>query len=187
MADKELEELKKLSPEERIERLRKIAEKNKKEIEEAQKLIKKSQEELEEKRKQLEKIPIPQLKAISIEELFSEDEKQIFETKRFIRRRQRRNLEHSVNEQARREEQRQYQIKLSQEPLQKLYEIAQNIYREVRQTGELNEEQRQQITNINYALQRKEQDINNGKYKASSEEIQGLMSVTKSIMKYIRG
>jgi len=189
MKDKKLEELKKLPPEERIEKLRELAEKNRKEIEEAQKLIKESKQELEKKEKEKIDIPIPQIKAFDIESLFTEEEKEIYREKRFVRRRS--NLERVVgNErQAERktEEERQYEIKLSQEPIGKIYEMVKNIYNNVRETGEITEEQRQQLYIINNALERKRNDIIEGKYKTTDEAIEGLVSVTKNIMKYIRG
>ncbi len=57
----DMSELKKLPAEERLRKLRELAEKRKKEIEEAQALMRTSEEELEEGRKLQEKIPIPQM------------------------------------------------------------------------------------------------------------------------------
>jgi hypothetical protein len=78
----EINDLKKLSPKERIKRLKELQEKDKKEIEEAQKLLKEAEEEsvIED---ELREIPIPQLKAADIDELFSPEEKELFKAKRF--------------------------------------------------------------------------------------------------------
>lgn len=75
MADKEdeLKELKKLPPKERIKKLKELQEKNKKEIDEAKKLIEQSEDEqhLEEA---MGKVPVPEVKKISIDDLFDKDE-----------------------------------------------------------------------------------------------------------------
>jgi|TARA_Y100000310_G_scaffold301679_1_gene338381 hypothetical protein len=79
-----LKDIKKLSPEERIERLKEMAEKNKKEIEEAQEMIKESAVDIEEERKEKELIPIPQLRSADKSGL-SLEEKGIFNIKRYER------------------------------------------------------------------------------------------------------
>ena len=84
MAEKsKLDELKNLSPEERIKRLKELQEQDKKEIEEAQKLIKESEEQQKQETKLKQQIPVPQLKSVNIESLFSPEEKELFKTKRF--------------------------------------------------------------------------------------------------------
>ena len=77
-----LNDVKKLSPQERIKRLKEIAEKDKKEIEDAQKLIKESETEIEVEEKEKEQIPIPQLKATDISELTGQA-KEMFKAKRY--------------------------------------------------------------------------------------------------------
>ncbi|MFH1399072.1 MAG: hypothetical protein ABIG95_03095 [Candidatus Woesearchaeota archaeon] len=79
----ELDEIKKLGPEQRIASLRKLETKRKQEIEEARKLISSSQEEIK-LQEELKDIPIPQVKAVNIDALFSSEEKEVFKTKRFI-------------------------------------------------------------------------------------------------------
>ena len=74
--------LKDLPPEERIERLKKIADEDKKEIEEAQRLLADSEQEVEEEERQRINIPIPQMRAIDVGSLFSEAEKEMFREKR---------------------------------------------------------------------------------------------------------
>jgi hypothetical protein len=78
------EELKKLSPEERIKRLREVEESRKQEIEEARKLIRESEEEIGKEEEQKKHVPIPQVRADSIEHLVSPEERGIYATKRFV-------------------------------------------------------------------------------------------------------
>ena len=49
----------------------------------------KDEEEEEEIEKELENIPIPQLKTVNIDELFSPEEKEVFKEKRFVEERHR--------------------------------------------------------------------------------------------------
>ena len=79
----EIDEIKKLSPEERIRRLKKLEEEKRKEIEEAETLLKQSEGEMEQEEKLRKEIPIPQIKAVDIGQLFTKEEKQLFATKRY--------------------------------------------------------------------------------------------------------
>lgn len=92
MAEKnQLDELKNLSPQDRILKLKDINEKKKKEmdeqkkeIEQAQEMIKQSEGEIEEEDKIIRRIPIPQIKALDIDTLFGGPEaKAVFKTLRF--------------------------------------------------------------------------------------------------------
>ncbi|MFH1053684.1 MAG: hypothetical protein V1740_04695 [Candidatus Woesearchaeota archaeon] len=78
----EIEELKKLPPEERIKRLKELEDKDKKEIEEARKMIADSEAEAEEDQRKYQDIPVPQMRAIDIGSLFSPEEKEMFKAKR---------------------------------------------------------------------------------------------------------
>ncbi len=79
MAKLDKEELAKLSPQERIQRLKKLEEESKKEIAEAEKLIKKSEEEL--KRDGMEsKLAIPESRQIDISDLFEPPQSQLEQT-----------------------------------------------------------------------------------------------------------
>ena len=81
--------LKKLSPEERIKKLKEIEEKNKEEIKKAQKLMKESEVEIEEEQKSKRNIPIPQLRSVDVTTLFGKgtQEQDMLETKQFISKR----------------------------------------------------------------------------------------------------
>ncbi|HII89041.1 TPA: hypothetical protein HA253_05600, partial [Candidatus Woesearchaeota archaeon] len=84
----EIEDLKKLSPEERIEKLKKIQEKKQKEIEEARKLLAESVDEFEEETEQKSKIPIDQLKVDTAEMLLTLEDREMFTMKRFLSERE---------------------------------------------------------------------------------------------------
>jgi len=84
MAEKDnVDELKKLFPQERIKKLKELQKKDRDEIEKAQRLILESEEEAE-REEQIKKIPIPQVKAVDIDSLFSQEEKELFKAKRFV-------------------------------------------------------------------------------------------------------
>jgi len=80
----DLTDLKKLSPEERVKKLKEIEERSRKEIEEAQKLMGESIREIEIEQGIKEKMPIPQLAAVDIDSLFTIEEKDMFKTNRFV-------------------------------------------------------------------------------------------------------
>ena len=85
MAEEEIEDIKKLSPEERIRKLKELAKKDEEEISKAQELIKHSEAEIEAAEKEKRQIPIPQLKAVDVSTLFGKgtEEERLFRTKRF--------------------------------------------------------------------------------------------------------
>ncbi len=83
MVEDILDEIKKLSPEDRIKKLKELQEKDKKEIEKAQALIKESEEEAV-REQEVQNIPIPQIKSVDINSLFTPEEKELFKAKRGI-------------------------------------------------------------------------------------------------------
>ncbi len=78
----DLAEIKKLPPEERLKKLKELEEERKKEIEEARKLAAESEHEivLEEIKRD---IPLPQLTSVDTDSLFTQEEREMFKTKRF--------------------------------------------------------------------------------------------------------
>jgi hypothetical protein len=76
-----IDDLKKLSPKERLSKLKELEKKNKDEIELARKLMSESEREIQIE-EEMKEIPIPEIKAVDIDELFSPDAKQIFMAKR---------------------------------------------------------------------------------------------------------
>lgn len=73
MAKLDKEELKKLTPDERIKKLKKIEEENRKEIEKAGELIQKTEAEIT-RENIAESIKIPETKTIDIEDLFRKEQ-----------------------------------------------------------------------------------------------------------------
>ncbi|MBW2996007.1 hypothetical protein KY332_01770 [Candidatus Woesearchaeota archaeon] len=175
----DIDELKKLSPKERIKRLKELQEKDKEEIEEAQKLLKQAEEEAEIE-EELKDIPIPQLKAVDIDELFSPAEKELFKAKRFVTEKPKKEAEEkkekpgeleSIAETAPKltpaEEQQQieYLNQLSRRPTEELYSRAGTLYNQFKEQGnQFTPEQQEEFGNIEYANRKKMQDIEAGNY-----------------------
>lgn len=199
MAD--IDEIKKLSPEERIKQLKKLEEDKRKEIEEAEKLIKESVVELEREEKIKQEIPIPQIKAVDIGGLFTKEEKEIFATKRYqsakkpsgeekpIQEKKETTLEDTVWEEQKNlsqeqlAQQRQYGEQLAVEQPTHLYEMAKEIRDDFYETGQIDNAK---LYALDVATRRKEEAFG-GEYKSSSEELQEQFGSAKSIIKYLRG
>ena len=75
----DLEDIKRLSPEERIDRLRKLEENKKKEIEEAHKLIEESVSQIKREEELRDEIETPKLKQVDITQLFEGKEESLEE------------------------------------------------------------------------------------------------------------
>ena len=200
----EIDELKKLSPEERIKRLKKLEEEKRKEIEEAEKLMKESVTELEREEKIKKDVPIPQVQAVDIDQLFTAEEKQLVATKKYQdsklrleegeekklgKEKPEKTLEDEVwkeqlnlsEEQL--EQQRQYGEQLAAEPANQLYEAARDAYEEFRETGAVDPAT---VYRLDVAIREKDAS-GGGEYKADSERMQEQFGSAKSIVKYLRG
>jgi hypothetical protein len=194
-----LDELKKLSPEERIKRLKELQEQDKKEIEEAQKLIKESEEQAEAEEELKRKIPVPQLKSVDIESLFTPEEKELFKTKRYLEGKKQEKaeepkekpLEQTVFEEAPKKipdeilETKQYGMELSKSPASALRERAENIYQQFKQTGEITYDQKKELDAIGYAEAYKMQDIQAGGYDADRRAAEDMV-VTQKIKNWLQ-
>lgn len=192
MTKEDIKEMKKLSPEARINKLKKLQEENKEEIAEAQKIISESEEEIATEEK-LRDIPIPQLKAVSIDALFSPEEKELFRAKRFAEEKpamheetKKRGGARALEEVAEwaprlaeeeRQAQVQYQIRAEQEarkPARDLYNEMRNIYQEVRETGEITPEQMERVHIIRYADIEKVEKMRKGDLRYAASEAQAV-------------
>jgi hypothetical protein len=198
----EIDDIKKLSPEERIKRLKKLEEEKRKEIEEAEKLMKQTAGELDEAESIRQKVPVPQMQAVDIDQLFTKEEKQVFATKRY--------QESKLNEEepeekpqkpdektledeiagapegmtpADAEAQKQYGEKLAMEKPNELYNIAKDAYNEFKETGQIDQAK---MYALDVATKRKD-EMAGGDYKAPSDEAQEQFGSVKSIVKYLRG
>lgn len=199
MAD--IDEIKKLSPEERVKRLKKLEEEKRKEIEEAEKLMKQSVGEMEREEEIRQQIPVPQMKAVDIDQLFTQEEKQVFAAKRYQKadkeeepaeepKPEEKTLEGEVMqappeltpEQA--EQQRAYGEQLAQEQSGQLYQMAREAYNEFRETGQVDQAR---MYALDVAARTKDDASPGGEYKAPTEEAQEQFGSVKSIVKYLRG
>lgn len=194
----EIDKLKGLSPEERIKRLKELEQKRKKEIESAQKLIKQTEIEIEEKSKEKQQLPIPQLKSEDLASLTSKEEKEIFKIKRYessSEKKETKNkepkpdlrLEETIWQEKLPEEKRleanvQYQQQLATQPIDQLKEKLEYLNQN---SQSLSYDQKKEVSNINYALQKKMDDIESGKYRpddySTVKEVQESLSMAKKI------
>ena len=124
MADESLEEIKKLSPEERIERLRLFQEKIKKEAVEAKDIIADSVAQIMQEEKLKEAISVPESKQVDVAGLFKPDEGGLEAT---VEKEKRELTEDEL------QKHRQYQVELSQEPVQELYQRVKSMYQQIKQ------------------------------------------------------
>jgi polyhydroxyalkanoate synthesis regulator phasin len=180
MVDKNLdnlEDLRKLSPEERIRILKELEEKRKKELLEAEKLIEQSVAEIKAEEKLKEEIEEEERKQRQSSKL-----KKIDDT----------NLEGKVQKEKQMlvdeelSNNKQYQIKLSMEPITNLYDRLRDVYQQVVENGEMTNEQERQIRDLGYAMQHKSDAIDHGEYKTAGEQIEDIISASKSILNYMR-
>lgn len=201
----DIEDVKKLSPEERIRKLREIAKRDEEEIRKAHDMIKASEGELEEQEKSKKQIPIPQLKSVDVGTLFGRgtQEDLMFKTKRFkgtIRGEVEEEegavveggeLEEAVAKetptQAAREEaaRQQYMQQLVRAPTQQLSERMMNIYEGAMDKGYVSKAEMQEVSAINYAIGEKKEDIKAGNY-AADQKVQEEILVSGNIMKALK-
>jgi hypothetical protein len=198
----EIDEIKKLSPEERIKRLKELEDEKRKEIEEAEKLIKESVVEIEQAEDIKQKIPVPQMKAVDIDNLFTQEEKQVFATKRYQdsklktadekkpeEKPEETTLEDAVWEEQKNlteeqiAQQRQYGEQLATEQPTQLYEMAKELKNEFYETGQVDQAK---LYALDVATKRKDEAFG-GEYKSPTEEAEEQFGSAKSIVKYLRG
>jgi len=163
----EIEDIKKLSPEERIRKLKEVTEKDKKEIESAQKLIKQSEAEIEEERRMREQIPIPQMKAVDISQLFTQEEKDMYRAKQMVgpergEEAEEKPLEQAVEEEEvklteeqQKEQQNQYMQALEGKPMENIYAGVANVIQEAEEKGYFTQGQRNFVDAAKEAAQEK--------------------------------
>ncbi|MBD3355300.1 hypothetical protein GF361_04930 [Candidatus Woesearchaeota archaeon] len=176
----EIKELKKLSPKERIKKLKELQEKDKEEIKQAHELLKQAEDESEIE-DELREIPIPQLKAVEIGELFSPEEKELFKTKRFSSGKKKKetkeketkerpsameNIAETAPKLSPEEEQQhiEYLQELSKKPTETLYNETKNIYSNFKDKGYISPEEQEKLNDIEYANKSTFQAIQTGEY-----------------------
>ena len=176
MDNENLEEIKKLSPEERINRLRKFQQKQKKEAAEATKIIEDSVAQIKQEEKLKGVISVPESKQVDVAGLFKSDEQSLEAT---IEKEKKELTEDELKEH------RQYQLQLSQEPAQELYQRVKSMYQQVKE-GSISYDKMRELDDLSYAFDYKQRDMQAGKYKTSGENIEDIMSASKSLVNYMR-
>ena len=206
---KKFDDLKGLPPEERIRKLREIAEEDKKEIETAQKMLTESEAEAKEDYQKYQNIPVPQMRAIDIGQLFSPEEKQLFQAKRpgevapkqdedeeekqEVRQKQEQDLEETVSREASQfsrqavEQQQQYIHHLATNATaHDLYRGISDLGRAAHDQGYLNEEQQRQLVSFYQAAREKEEAMSQGAYSANattSKQIESILGFAYELKK----
>jgi hypothetical protein len=197
----ELKDLKKLSPEERIRKLKELEEDRKREIKEAEAMIRSSKEEIADKEKRKIDIPIPQVGAISVDELFTEEEKQVYESKRGVKRKGKEEIstedkeamkehaEKTLEEEVWRAAPKHENLveELANRDSGQLYTAAVNTIQGAQGEGrDLNDQERDYLQGIKYATMEKERGIAEGYQTASKQAMEQLGSTESMIKKYLR-
>lgn len=190
MAD---DDIKKLNPEDRVRKLKEIADKKKKEIEEAQKEIKEAEVELSEKLKKKERVPIPEVAKEDVEGL-SETAQAILKEQRGISSKkavskeddldEKNNLalevkgkerDISLEETVMQEKVRfhtanvDYSQQLSQKPMAHLYQEMTAINKAVEDKGYINPSEQQRVQYLTSAVEKKLEAVEAGIYSLNEE------------------
>lgn len=195
----EIDKLRRLSPRERIQKLKEIQKKNKQEIEKAQKLLSEAEDEAKVEAKveeEIEDMPIPQLTAVDIEGLFSPEERELFRAKRFVSKAGEYKVSESrEQEKAKKKSSRgsddlediaaaskglsldheqehvQYIDQMRQQPAEHLYSRAKELYSDFREKGYLNPREQEEFNAIEYANRKKMEDIEQGRYTQIDQKV----------------
>lgn len=166
--DKEsIDQIRKLSAKDRVEKLRELEEKNKKEIEEVERLIQDSEKEAE-KERIIQEIDVPEQKKVDIKRLFSSDLEETVEKEK---------PKLSEQEVA---QHRQYQHRLSRQPIQNLYERAQVLTERIQEKGYANPDEQVALKDIDYAVQEK-LNATGERYQSAAREIKDLIEVSGAL------
>jgi hypothetical protein len=168
------DDIAKLSPQERIKKLKELEEKSKKEIEKAQKLIRESEQEIaiEEKVRQ---VRIPQDQEIDVTKLFRREEP---------------NLEETVEKEKPKiseEELRQQQQYIKKLTTDRIGERAEYIQRQISENGYINNQQMAEVAAMYQEIQRREEGLERGTYKPISARVEEELDMARGIAKKILG
>jgi len=170
----EIEDIKKLSPEERVKKLKELIEKRNKEIEDRNKEIEEAEQLSKQARKDEEdkalrdKIEVPELEEVDISNLFHKEQEDL-ESK----------AEEAPKEEEPEDAKALYQI-APNAPTQDLYSNVVDLYNQVKDQGMITPEMAEQAGNIQYAIDKKQEDMTAGNYTAA-EKIEQQANVAKNI------
>ncbi len=188
MAD---DDIKKLNPEDRVKKLKEIADKKKKEIEEAQKEIREAEGEMSEKRKEKEKVPIPEVAKEEVDGL-SETAQAILKEQRGISKKSAAEEKKSDEEKSSKGQKNDskelsledtvaqekvsrfaanvdYSQQLSQKPMANLYQEMTTIYKAVEDKGYINPAEQQRVQYLTSAVEKKLEAVEAGNYSLNEE------------------
>ncbi len=208
--DQELEDLKNLSPDERIKRLKEIQERRKQEIEQAQELMSLTEEELKQRQIEKDQLPIPQLKSDTFENLLGETDREMFRMKRFtsekiidsdakssgtatqqleevpLEETLRRDAPQLSADQRAAMEKEQYVKQLAMLPAQQLYNAIKGIQESYQSSGIITDQQRGELYSLDKAMQEKTDAIRAGEYNPSEyikKEVDAGSSIINKLMR----
>ncbi|MCK4521856.1 MAG: hypothetical protein KAU20_04735 [Nanoarchaeota archaeon] len=168
--EEKFKELKKLSPEERIKRLKELEEKDKEEIKKAHELIRDSEEEID-IQERTKRMRLPKQEEVEITKLFKPDEGE--------------SLEETVEKEKPRvseEEIRKQREYLREIPTQKIEQRAEYLQNRVQETGYVSNEQRREISSMYETIKEREEARKQGEYKSATRNIDEQLSMTKRIL-----
>ncbi len=194
-----------LPPEERIEKLKELEEKKKKEIAEAKEKIKESQEEISDTRKWLDKVPIPQVGQDDLEGL-SEEGKVIVKVNRGISEEKEEEVKvvkkeksiddliqdgdvvrleasHTEYKLGFSESQLNQVYKLSEEPVNALYKEMSSMNSAIEQKGYVSRKEEERSRMLNSALEKRLNEVYGG---TMSEEVAAKSLLTKQMAGQVR-
>ncbi len=184
-------DLKDLSPQERLKKLKELEKEKKKEIEEARKQIKESERDITDEHKFKEKVPIPEVGLENLQGL-SEEGRQLLMVLKDLKEKKKEETveevkeviqEESLEETVRRIEPipvqvqgTEYALHLSQRPMQDLQNQMAGIYETSQERGYMTPEDQKKVAYISAGVQHKMEAIDNGSYNSSDD----LISIVKS-------
>lgn len=173
MVEKEakLEDIRKLSAKQRIEKLRELEERNRREIQEAEQLISESQKEAQ-VADLLEEISVPSQKDVKIDELFSSGIEEIVEKEKKDR---------AMREEENSKIDSPYQINLRDKTTPQLYQNLSEFQKNIIEKGYANPYEQKKIETFSYEVRRREEG-----YKAAHEIESEKFIDSKGIVNYMR-
>lgn len=180
----DIQRIKRLPPEKRIEALKELEEKlgefvkeknkeileSKKEIEEAENML----EEAEEETQVLLKIQTPKAKILTVDEVWDKKEEEKKASLEGIAG----EAEEKRTDKIEREE---YVNILKQKPVGDFYERIKSVYSDIKQTGIITADQQEMLQTFRTALYEKENDAVRGEYEADRNRIKNIKKLERGI------
>ncbi len=191
------DELRNMSPEERIKRLKHMEEQNRREIDEAKRMIEVAQQEIKQEKETLRKIPIPQIKSIDATTLFGTTDKQIWEVLQFKSEEKpeegEKPLEKKVQEEIIMHDEA---VKQQIASASSQYKSIENLYGEAKaisQYQNLNPDQRDRLVKIYYDMKNTREFVeqmqqqNPDKYSDANQSMEEMADATMKMLKQMMG